>query len=259
MSKVFGAVMIVLLLSTVLSSCGGKLNETYTMTTLREATRGNLLSPGFKYSFDTPKFVAAHKDLALVREGNLIELFMGDKLEDHIKQIEGKKFVLGARKMFTPYIHFVVDFMVADGDTIRVGPSYEMKPPTLLKAKEFPTDNYEEVDLDALTSNRLRLKVIQNTKFKVKMASLGYDEVNITGEPEMVYTINLKKVRFLVKDPTDGMQLIFKALMNEHLYFDGGVDYGRIPPRSFRKKTNSGGFVTVEYVKYGGMVITSQK
>ncbi len=160
--------------------------------------------------------------------------------------------------MFTPYIHFVVDFIVADGDTINIGPSYNMKPPQLLKLSEFPTDDFEEVELDKLTSNRLKLKVIQDTKFKVNNARIAFEEVTVKGSPTMLYTINLKNVRFLVENPSDGLQLVFKALINENLYFDGGVEYGRIPSRTLRRESNSGGFVKVEFVKYGGRIITSK-
>jgi len=255
MSKLFSSILIVALLSIALAGCGEKVEETYILTTLREATRGDLLSPGFKYSFDNPNIIAMHKDLALVREGNLIELFIGQDLEPRLYSLSGKSFKILASKMFSPYVHFQVDYIVAGSDTIEIGPSMFMKPPRLINAVGYSPEGFEEVELDKLTSHRLKLKTIKDKKFLIPNGKLAFEEVNVKGSPTMLYTIHLKNVRFLVKDPSDGMQLIFKALIKENLYFDGGVSYENIPSRKFRKETDSGGFVTVEFVKYGGRIL----
>lgn len=250
--KVF---LIVAVLSGLLAGCGGKVEETYILTTIREATRGDLLSPGFKYSFDTPNFVAAYKDMALVREGNLIEFFSGQGIESKLEGIQGRKFVVGARKLFSPRIHFTVDFITAGGDTVDVGEPYGVAFPALLKSTD--EENFKDVDLDALEPSTLKLKPIYNTKFKVKKAKIGYEEIDYMGDTIMAFTLNLKNVRFIIDDPSDQMALILKALMNENLYFDGAVTFGDRPAtssRSYRMRTKIGGKVKVDFIRYGGHV-----
>ncbi len=255
MTKFFISFLVCALLSVVLTGCGGKVEDTYTLATLREATRGDLLSPGFKFSFDTPQFIAAHKDVAIVREGNLMEFFVGDGLEGEVQNVMGRKFIIGARKLFNPLIHFTVDFMVVGNDTVRVGEPYEATLPGLLRARDYSTEEFEEVELDELTSNRLKLREIQDTRFKVSEAKVTYEEVVVDGEPTMMYILHLKNVRFIIEDPNDAVQLVLKALINENLYFEGGVSYGSIASRGFREGTSSAGYITIEYINYGGMVV----
>ncbi|MCK4235584.1 MAG: hypothetical protein KAX38_00600 [Candidatus Krumholzibacteria bacterium] len=262
MSRFLTTFLIVVFLTGILAGCGGKVEETYIMTTLREATRGSILSPGFKFGFDTPKFISTHKNLALVREGNLIEFFTGRDIENKSKLVEGKKFTLGARKIFNPVVHFTVDFMVSGGDTVRVGEPYEVSFPTLMKKFEYDTEGFEEVDLDALTSNTRLLKPIFNTSFLVKNGKVAYEEIpDPKGkEPSMEFTLRLKNVRFVIDDLSDEMQLILKALINENLYFEGGVSYGSRPTTSqkYRKANDLGGKVKVDFIKYGNLVVMTQ-
>ena len=258
MSKFFSSVLIMALIAGVFTGCGGSLDETYQMVTLREASHSGITSPGFKFGFDTPKFIAVHGNVGLVRDGNLIEFFTGEDLENKVKMIEGRKYVAGVRKIFSPRVHFAIDFFVAGGDTIKVGEPYESSFPTLLKG--FDEGQFEEIDINGMSSNTSKLKEIYDTKFKVPEAELTYEEVDYKGEPEMVYIISLPKVRFILDDMDPGMELILKALLAENLYFSGGVSYGEAPsnalfPRSYRTSTNIGGKVKLEYIKYAGEVI----
>ncbi|MBN1163316.1 MAG: hypothetical protein JXB45_01935 [Candidatus Krumholzibacteriota bacterium] len=258
MSKLFSILLITALLAVGLVGCGGKLEETYTMVTLREAALAGLKSPGFKFGFDSPHFITAKGDLALVREGNLIEFFTGVDIESKIGMVEGRKFVVGARKIFSPTPHFTVDFMIAGGDTIKVGEPYGVKFPAIIKG--FDESDFEEVNLNGLTSNVIQLKDIYETKFRVANTTISYEEVNYKGEPEMAYLLNLEKVRFILEDLSPDVELIVKALIAENLYFDGGVYYGEKPseslfPRSYRNATKIGGKIRVEFLRYAGDVI----
>lgn len=251
MSRFIKSLLIVAILSGFIAGCGGGVDETYVMVSLREATRGDVLSPGFKYGFDKPNFVAVHKNVGLVREGNLIELFVGDDIEGTLGKVAGGRFTVLARKFFEPVIHFNVDYLLMGADSMVVGTPYEAAIPNMLKTRDYNTDDFIDMDLDKLTTNRLTLKEIQDAKFKVANAKIMYEMV---GE-EMLYTLHLPKVRFIIEEPGDDIVLILKALINENLYFTGGVSYGSIPSQTMRRSTDSGGYVKVDYIAYGNRYI----
>jgi len=251
MSRFLKSLLIVAILSGFIAGCGGGVDETYVMVSLREATRGDVLSPGFKYSFDKPNFVAVHKNVGLVREGNLIEVFVGDGLEETLGKVAGGRFTTLARKFFEPVIHFNVDYLVMGADSMIVGTPYEAAIPNMLKMRDYNTDDFIEVDLDKLSSNRLTLKEIQDAKFKVANAKIMYEMI---GE-EMQYTLYLPNVRFIIEEPGDEIVLVLKALVNENLYFTGGVTYGSIPSQTMRRSTDSAGYVKVDYIAYGNRYI----
>ena len=251
MSRFFKSFLIVALLAGFVAGCGGDVEETYVAVSLRDATRTKILIPGFKFGFESPDFVAVHKNVGLVREGNLIEIFVGDGLEDEMSKLSSGRFTVCVRKFFDPVIHFNVDFLVVGSDTVMVGEPYEVAIPTLLKTRDFSTDDFDEVELDKISSNRLTLKDLPETRFKVQDAKVMYEMI---GEEEM-YTIHLPKTRLIVKDPGDDVILILKALINEQLYFMGGVSYGDIPSQSFRRNYDSAGEVTIDYIAYGNRYV----
>ncbi len=251
MSRFMKPLLIVALLSGFIAGCGGGVDDTYVMVSLREATRGDVLSPGFKFSFDKPNFVAVHKNVGLVREDNLIELFVGDDLEEALGKVAGGRFSVLARKFFEPVIHFNVDYLLVGADSMVVGTPYEAAIPNMLRTRDYNTDDFLDVDLDKLTTNRLTLKEIQDSKFKISNAKVMYEMIN----EEMQYTLHLSNVRFVIEEPGDDIVLILKALMNENLYFVGGVSYGSIPSQTARRSTDSGGYVRVDYIAYGNRYI----
>lgn len=251
MSRFMKSFLIVAVLSGFIAGCGGGVDDTYVMVSLREATRGEVLSPGFKYSFNKPNFVAVHGNVGLVREGNLIEIFVGDGLEEAYGRVSGGSYSALARKFFEPVIHFTVDYLVMGADSMIVGVPYEAAIPNMLRTRDYNTDDFMDVDLDKLTSNRLTLKEIQDSRFKVANGKIMYEMV---GE-EMLYTLHLPNVRFVIEEPGDDIVLILKALINENLYFTGGVSYGSIPSQSTRRVTDAGGYVKIDYIAYGNRYI----
>jgi len=256
MSKLISTVLATVLVAGLLASCGGKLDESYQMVTIREAGHANITSVGFKFGFDTPDFIAANGDVALVREGNLIEFFTGMDLENKLMQVEGKKFVVGSRKIFSPMTHFTVDFFVVGGDTIEVGEPYGVSFPPMIKG--FDEGEFEDIDISTLSPQTSKLKDIFNTKFKANNAVLTYEEVKWSGDPQMAYVLNFPNVRFFIEEVSPELELIFKALMAENLYFEGGVSYGDRPAtstRNYRTSSKIAGPVDLKYVHYAGSVV----
>ena len=256
MSKIISTVLTTVLIAGLVAGCGGKLEENYQMVTIRQAGHDQIASPGFKFGFDTPNFIAAHGDIALVREGNIIEFFSGRDIENKLKQVEGRKFTVGARKMFSPITHFSVDFFVAGGDTIEVGEPYGVTFPPIIRG--FDEGEFEEIDISTLGPNTNDLKDIFNTRFKVEGATVTYEEVAWSGEPEMAYVLNFPNVRFFFSEVAPEMELILKAFMAENLYFDGGIEYGDRPAtstRNYRTSTNIAGPVELKFIRYAGDVM----
>ena len=260
MSKLYKSLIMAVLLTGILASCQGKVEETYVLTSLKNATSGAVLSIGFKYSFDSPNVIGVAKNAALVREGNEIEFFLGDGLEAKLKGVEGKKFSLGARKYFTPYIHYIVDFIAAGSDTIQVGEPSGVRLPLLRSAAQFAVpEDYVAIDLNKLTPALPSLNDIREKKFKVDNAKLTYDEIPEGGAATWYYSVNLKNVRFFVEDTGDAELAVLSAIMNEGKMFEGGVQYTSTPTslsRDFRERLRAGGKIKVGYVMFGGNAVT---
>ncbi len=260
MSKLHKSLVIGVLLSGILVSCHGKLEETYVVTSLRSAARDDVVSVGFKYSLDTPNVIGAAKNCALVREGNEIEFFLGQDIAEKMKGVEGKKYTMAIRKYFNPYVHFIVDFLVAGSDTIQVGEPSGVKLPLLRPAEKFtPPEEFETIDINKITPNLGILNDIKDKKFKVTDSKITWDEIPEGGAPTWYYSINLKNVRFFVDEPNDAMLAVLSAIMREGKAFEGGVQYTSNPTslsKDYREKLKSGGKVEIGYIMFGGNAVT---
>jgi len=261
MSKLYKSLVVAILLTGVLASCSGKMEDTYVLTSLKNAAGSGVVSVGFKYSFDSPNFIGVANNVALVREGNEIEFFVGDGLEAKMKGVEGTKFTVATRKYFTPYIHFVVDYVMTGSDTIMVGEPSGVKLPLLRPESQFTApEEYISVDLNKLTSSALTLKEVAEKKFKVENAKIATSEMPGASGAETKLVLQLKNVRFVIDEQNDALLAICKAIMTEGKAFNGGVSYGTVPrsDRAMREKLNIGGDVKIGYILYGGNAVMIQ-
>jgi hypothetical protein len=259
MSKLHKSLVVAILLTGVLVGCKGSVEETYVLTSLKNAAAGDVVSIGFKYSFDSPNIIGAANNVALVREGNRIEFFIGDGLEAKLQGVEGKQFTIAARKYFNPFIHFVVDYVMAGSDTIMVGEPSGVKLPLLRPEAQFTApEEYVVVELNKITSSALSLKEIADKKFKVENAKIVAEQVG--GESKLV--LKLKNVGFTIDEQNDALLAVMKAVMKENKPFNGGVSYGSLErsgaARTMREKMNIGGDVKIGYILFGGNAIMIQ-
>jgi len=257
MSKLLKSLVVVAIVAGMLVSCKGQLKETYVVTSIKNAANGTVISAGGKYCFEAPNVIGAYGNVALVREGHSIEFFVGDGIEGKLKGVEGKSFAVYARKYFSPYVHFMVDYMVAGTDTIQVG-EVAAKLAALRPAGQFtPPEEYIKVAYDKLTPNRMTLKEIEEKKFQVAGAKVGFMQTtDDTGAPVGRFTINLKNVKFFVDEANEGALAILKAMQNENGAFEGGLQYGTIPTsRAERERLGVGGDVKIGYFMYGGNAV----
>lgn len=255
--KVLYSLVAAFLVLSMISGCGGELEETYTRASIREANFEGIPSPGFKFSFDSPDIVSSKGDLAIAREDNLLEFFTGQGLADKFEKMQGGKYVVGVTKKFNPMVHYQVDFITRGTDTLFVEPAGTGVLPKVTK-EGYDKSVFEEVDLGALNYSTRTTSEIIDTKFKIPQAEITYEEVRYDGEPEMAYLINLENVSFIVNDPGEHAKLMLNSFINEGFYFKGGVGFGSRPStstRNYRRANDIGGKVTLYYVEFGGKTI----
>jgi hypothetical protein len=255
MSKLYKSLVVAILITGVFAGCKGNVEETYVLTSLKGAASGDVVSIGFKYSFDSPNVIGVANNVALVREGNRIEFFIGDGLEAKMQGVAGKQFTVATRKYFTPYIHFVVDYVMSGSDTIMVGEPSGVKLPLLRPEGQFTApEEYVAVELNKLTSSALTLKDIEEKKFKVENAKIVMEQI---GDGQKL-VLRLKNVGFTVEETQDAMLAVMRAIMTENKPFNGGVQYGSVPrsDRATRERLNIGGDLKIGYILYGGNAIT---
>lgn len=258
MSKLISSLIVAVFLVGIFAGCGGELEETYMQVSLREANFASIKSPGFKFSFETPKFIVANGDLSLVREGNLIEFFTGYNIQGITEGLNGRRFSVGVTKKFTPMVHYLIDFIAVGQDTTYVDPPASEALPNIVKG--FDDSPYEEIDLSEINYSTRTTADIVDLQFKVNGATVSYEEISYDGEAEMAYMLNLPNVRFIVDSPNEDAVTFLKALMNEHYYFDGGVKFGSRPSnatRNYRRANKIAGKVAVEYINYCGTTIST--
>ena len=89
------------LIVTSLVGCGKKEEvDPYVYTSLRAVMQGDTLSPGFIFEIDAPEFDFVRGNVAIVRDGNVLEFLVADDLENLYPSLSGA--MLGVVKSFTP-------------------------------------------------------------------------------------------------------------------------------------------------------------
>ena len=88
--------------------------DPYVYDSLRRITRGDTLSPGFTFEIDAPKLEYVKGDVAIIRDGNLLEFLVGEDLEHTYGNMAGA--LLGVKKTFTPQpTHLVIERIKRNG------------------------------------------------------------------------------------------------------------------------------------------------
>ncbi|HVO77046.1 MAG TPA: hypothetical protein VMT60_03590 [Candidatus Bathyarchaeia archaeon] len=254
MRKLLKSFVVVAILSGIVAGCGGGQKVHYVPSTMKNAFEAKLQTS--HYIIESPNVIGMSGRVALVREGDLVVFFIGDSLEAKLKKVQSKRALFVTRNT-TPYVHFMVDFMIAAGDTIKVGEA-AANLPALRDAGDFQTpDSYTMVAIDQLTPNRRTLKYIQNKHFLVIGAKVGKtDTTDATGAPVEKFTINLKNVKFAVNPVNEGVSAILRAMQKEESNFEGGLQYGKIPEsREQRESHGIGGNVDIGFFKYMGQMV----
>jgi hypothetical protein len=256
MSKHLKSLLVVALCAGTFASCQGGKKVIYTPANLKSAVEGRIANT--RYLIESPNVIGAYGRVAVVREGQTMVFFVGDSLEQRLDAIKNKiKVGAFVQRVTTPYVHFQVDFFIADAESLKVGEA-AANLPALRDAGEFTTpEDYIMVAIDQLTSNRRTLKYIQNKNFLVIGAKVGQaDTTDAKGAKVENLTINLKNVKFVVDDTNEGVRAMLRSIMKEDSNFEGGLQYGAIPTsREEREKHGIGGNVRIGFFKYMNMMV----
>jgi hypothetical protein len=119
-----------------LTGCGKKEEvDPYVYDSLRRVTRGDTLSTEFLFEIDAPEFEYVRGNVAIVRDGNLLEFVVGEDLENNYRNLAGT--LLGVRKSFSPPpTHLVIQRIKRNGaieaDSLAAPADYTL--PRLLRA-----------------------------------------------------------------------------------------------------------------------------
>lgn len=251
--RILVLVMLLGALSLVLGSCGEKkAKDPYALVTLRQATRGKVVSKGFRYKFEKPNIVALNNHLGVVREGNLLEFISGRSLEDKLAGFKGKDIFLGVVKEFSPFVHFRVEKVFTPTDTIFLSQVGSITYPHVYEAENFDASDFEEYDLDRIPYNRTAIiKKLVGRKFLAKTTILTEEE-----DGKNVFMLVTKKNKFRVAEPEDGTAVILKMLVGGNYLFEGGITFTDVENWPSRRVTHIIGTVSVDFVKYGRTVVS---
>jgi hypothetical protein len=236
----------------LLVSCGeeGEIDP-YKPVTLREVTRSQVVSKGFKYKLSNPNIEVLNQSLGLIREGSLVEFIGGRSLEEKLSGKMDGNFELAVVKEFSPYVHFKVERIYTSTDTTFMTPGSVVYP-RVVDAAQFSADEYISKSLDGIPYNRTDvLRELENTRMALSGATITRE----TSEGQPYYVLHGKNVKFRVADTGDGVGLILKLLVQKGYPFEGGVLMTEVEDYGARMKTKVGGTVEVMYVRYGSRVI----
>ncbi len=246
-------VVIAALLASVLIACGeGGEVDPYVTVTLRQATRENVVSKGFKYKFENPQIVALHRNLGLIREGQLLEFIGARSLEDKLVGKTQGNFGLAVVKEFTPYVHFKVEKIYTDVDTTFMTQAGTIVYPRIWGLGEYGTEGFEETDINAIPYNRTgTLRQLVDKKMKIKGKITLEKE-----EGRTFYLLRGDNATFRIAETSDGVGLFLKILTEKHYLFEGGVTMTAVEDYGERMKSKIAGTVEIQYLKYGDRIIT---
>lgn len=244
---------LIVLVALTFIACGEETNtDPYADVTLRQATRGKVVSKGFKYEFHNPNIVALHNHIGVIREGNLLEFISGRSLEDKLQGLEGKDFSLGVVKEYSPYVHFKVEQIYTGTDTIFMTQTGSIDYPNVTTEDKFNRSAFDEYNIGRIPYNKTAtIRTLINNKYFVKTKITRVEENG--GE---VYMLVAGENKFRVIEPDDGTSAILQMLVAGGYEFEGGVTLTAMEDFGSRRVSKIIGDVQIDFVKYGRMVVS---
>ena len=227
-------------------------HDPYKLVTLKEVSYGTVVSKNFKYKFANPEVVGLYRNLGLIREGNQLEFIAARSLEDRLEGRTDGDLELAVVKKFSPFVHYKLERIVAQGDTMFPTLARGIAYPTITSAEEYGTDAFEELDIDKIPYNNTGiLRPLVGKKIKVS-GKLITEKT----EGKTVYYLEGKNAKFRFGDTSDGISLIVKVLEQNSYVFEGGIMMTEVEAFADRRKNRVAGTFDIQYVMYGERLIT---
>jgi len=237
----------------MVAGCGEKKPvDPYPRVTLRQITRGKVVSKGFRYKLVNPEVQVLNQSLGLIREGDILEFIGARNLEEKLQGKLDGDFELAVVKEFSPFVHFRVEKIYTAADTTFLASTGTLPYPRIQSAAGFRMGAYEPLSIDDVQYDRTdMLQALENKKFRIT--------AQITRETEdgrAHYILLGGNAKFRVSDPPDGTGLFLKLLVEKGYPFEGGVLMRATEEHSSRMRSKIAGTVEVEYVKYGLRIVS---
>lgn len=245
--------LVVLPMVGLLSSCSETADaDPYKTASLRELTRGTVVSKQFKYKLVNPQIEVIHGNLGIVREGNILEFVVARSLEAKLEGMTDGYFELDCMKKFSPFVHFKVEQIATETDTVFPAAGQSVALPRLMTEEDYGVSSFEEQDIDAIPYNNTgRLNSLKGKKLKVS------GEVTIETEEGVEYfMLHGDGASFRIAETDDGLELMLKLCAEKGYPFNGGVVFTDVESYSSRIKTKIAGTVDVQYFLYGSRLVT---
>ena len=237
------------------AGCGGEGDniDPYAEVSLQQATRGPVvISKAFRYKLKNPNIVQKQGDLILVREGNIIEMIAGRSIADKVEGKDPSTIEFNVVKMYTPYVHFKCEQVVSGQDTVFISRAGSVAYPLVTPVSEFKKKDHDDYDLDRLKWNRTQdLRKAVDKQFWVKGSVALVEE-----EGDEVWMLSGERGSIVrIVDPTDGIIIMLRMLLENNEGFEGGITFTEVEPWPDRQNNRVCGNVVVDYVQYLDKVI----
>jgi hypothetical protein len=258
----------VLLFSLALAiGCGEEeVVDPYVYATLDQVTRGYVESNNFLYEIDTPEFVFAQGNTAIVRSGSHLEILVGDDIENRAPTLQGK--MVGVQKFFTPVVWLMAK-RVKDGLNVTALDSVEA--PVLPHFTDVKLEEVNGYDIGQLEWNKKSVmdemagSSVQTVgtlhylpdhqweapKVDAAAAAAG-DAAAAPAEAPMAWYLKAKDTdaMFKISNVTPSMEFGFRLLEAEGLPFIGGVTLAEPYTIKERRTSKISAPIAIDWMRY---------
>jgi hypothetical protein len=233
----------------------GKKADPYAEVTLEQATRGPaVISKGFKYKLRNPDIVEMSGDILLVREDSIIEMIAGRSIADKLQGKDLSNIEFNVVKEYSPYVHFRCEEIVSGQDTTFISRAGAIAYPSVVPADGFKSKEHDQYDLD-----RLRWNSSADLNRAVdKQFWVTGDLALVEEDGDEVWMLSGNRGSTVrIVDPTDGIVVVLRLLLENQQPFEGGITFTEVEPWPTRRNNHVCGDVEVNYVKYMDKVVGS--
>jgi len=253
-------------LAVSLTGCHKKevLEDPYVEATLREATYGEVISDDFEYKIIAPEIVDKLGDILVVKQANLTEFFTGNNIAAKMDSIAGDTLTFRVVKSFSPIVHFEVQNVVSEKDSIVIPQDKPIAFPRTQDAMSFtPPDDYNVVNMGVFKWNDtegLRAMIGKKYAIQARLTYVPADTIWELSGYEPSSWGQVPKLRLPGYGRRDGLrpslEIVLRMLVATKQDFVGGVLYKDIEPWDYRRKNYFCGTVELSYVRYLDKVFT---